>query len=111
MLRFLCRITAKGANAVREHAKQCRACRRTVAWFIESAAGWWDGSSLSAYAFTMTANDALRFARQQDAEKIISWLFPSGISPLLKTTEHVWLDTSEESDESDELTTGQQIGQ
>jgi hypothetical protein len=67
-----------------------------TAWLIESGAGeWWDGrTSGSEATFTRDANDAVRFARFEDAERVRCWVL-APISRLLRATEHMWVPTRE----------------
>jgi hypothetical protein len=69
---------------------------RERAWLIEAAGPkWWDGSGSTVSAFTADHFLAIRFGRQQDAEKVISWIL-SPIQSILKATEHIWgLDITE----------------
>lgn len=62
-------------------------------WLIESGATtWWDGRNAGDYAtFTADPNDAVRFARFEDAEVVRCWLLKP-ISRLLRSTEHMWMD-------------------
>ena len=62
-----------------------------VAWLVESEPGglWWDGRFVSRGIdprfFTRDPNEAIRFARREDAEKVAS------SSSALKATEHMWI--------------------
>lgn len=62
-----------------------------VAWLVESEPGglWWDGRFVSRGIdprfFTRDPNEAIRFARREDAEKV------AASSSALKATEHVWM--------------------
>ena len=62
-----------------------------VAWLVESEPDglWWDGRFVSRGIdprfFTRDPNEAIRFARREDAEKVAS------SSSALKATEHIWL--------------------
>jgi hypothetical protein len=59
------------------------------AWLIETARStWWDGRHTDAPVFTANANDAIRFARFEDAEIARCWLLRD--TGLLQSTEHVW---------------------
>jgi hypothetical protein len=61
------------------------------AWLIEAAGPvWWTGDSLSQYSFDRDANKAIRFTRQEDAERVRNHLFNETIRVLTKTTEHIW---------------------
>jgi hypothetical protein len=58
-------------------------------WLIESSAvTYWNGKS--ADSMTPDYNDAVRFARFEDAERVRCWLHPGG--KLLRSTEHMWCD-------------------
>lgn len=65
--------------------------QHSVAWLVESEPGglWWDGRFVSRGIdprfFTRDPNEAVRFARREDAEKV------AASSIALKATEHVWL--------------------
>jgi hypothetical protein len=62
-----------------------------MTWLIESGAQkWWDGRQAGSKAyFTADPNEALRFARFEDAECARCWLLEP-IQHLLRSTEHVW---------------------
>lgn len=65
--------------------------QQSVAWLVESEPGglWWDGRFVSRGIdprfFTRDPNEAVRFARREDAEKV------AASSSALKATEHVWM--------------------
>lgn len=67
---------------------------RESAWLIETGSlMYWDGTSLDRYGFTEKVDDAIRFARRQDAEVIKYRLI--GIDPYgfaLRSAEHIWID-------------------
>ena len=55
------------------------------AWLIEgNGPRYWDGRNLE--TMVMDHNDAVRFARKQDAERVISWL----LNKELRAVEHGW---------------------
>jgi hypothetical protein len=58
-------------------------------WLIEANGSYWDGRSTDAGAFSRNANDAVRFSRFEDAEKVKYWLL-GDYAFALKTTQHVW---------------------
>ena len=59
------------------------------AWLIEAGSSphYWDGRGIGTY--TTDANDAVRFARFDDAERVRCWLIPSG--KHWKSVEHGWM--------------------
>jgi len=63
---------------------------RTSAWLIEADGSYWDGRTIDRNGFCADVNEAVRFSRQQDADRVKHWLMP-GLAFALKTTEHVWL--------------------
>lgn len=67
-------------------------------WVIETASGeYWNGREVGESprgAFVRDHNEALRFARQEDAEIVRSWLFGQpgrGIGWSLRATQHKWI--------------------
>lgn len=70
------------------------ASERQSGWIIETAVGtYWNGRYVSSDGFVHDINDAVRFARFEDGERIIHWLMrKSGdFSFALRTAEHVWI--------------------
>jgi hypothetical protein len=68
-------------------------------WLIEfpgSAPAWWDGRGLD--TGVLDANDAVRFARQEDAERVASWLIAKHRGYLV--TEHGWSDIHQSPDQT-----------
>ena len=49
---------------------------------------WWTGRG--AAMFSGDANEAMRFARFEDAERARAWLVERGISRGCKSTERLW---------------------
>ncbi len=68
----------------------------TKAWLIENhltgsrTPVWWCGGHM----FSANANEAVRFARKQDAEKARLTIF-DGVEYMLVSTEHGWHDETE----------------
>ncbi len=66
---------------------------RQVAWVIETGAGtYWAGREHD--DFTEDHNDAVRFARRDDAERVRCWLIQSrnkSLSLACRASEHVWI--------------------
>jgi hypothetical protein len=66
-----------------------------IAWLIERSAGfdpmWWDGRG----RFVSDANDAVRFARKVDAERVIDYL---RFDNTVKATEHGWVEVVRDDD-------------
>jgi hypothetical protein len=58
-------------------------------WIIEANGAYWDGRSCDQSAFTSDLNEAVRFARFEDAERIKYWLLQSHAFAL-RSTQHVW---------------------
>lgn len=74
---------------LRAEAERSKNGQKRIAWLIEvDATTYWDGRALDSFHFVQ---DAIRFSRQEDAERIIRWLLKN---PALKATEHVWLATA-----------------
>jgi hypothetical protein len=68
-------------------------------WLIETASGeYWNGRNVgpdSRDAFVHNPNDAIRFARQGDAETVRAWLFGQpgrGLGWSLRSAQHKWID-------------------
>jgi hypothetical protein len=61
-----------------------------VAWLIEGDGNYWDGKFADSRGFTRNVNDALRFARFEDAERVKHWLLQQH-SFALRTTQHLWV--------------------
>lgn len=66
---------------------------RQVAWVIEADGAYWDGRHASAAGFDADPNNAVRFVRREDAERVKYWLLKD-YAFALRTTEHVWMDGS-----------------
>lgn len=65
---------------------------RETAWVIETGDHkYWNGKAANQDGFTHDPNDAVRFARFEDGERIIYWLMEE-FKVFLVTREHVWLD-------------------
>lgn len=62
-----------------------------IAWVIECGAEplYWDGRSTSASAFVRKHDEAVRFARFEDAERVRCWLFRD-FGFALRSTQHGW---------------------
>lgn len=60
-------------------------------WLIETGDHkYWDGRYADQDGFTGDANEAVRFARRIDADRVIYWLL-SKYSVFLCAREHKWL--------------------
>jgi hypothetical protein len=74
--------------------KDCEGCGQQTlnefAWLIEGDANYWDGKYADSRGFTRDINNALRFARQQDAEAVKHWLLQAH-SFALRTAQHGWI--------------------
>jgi hypothetical protein len=82
------RIEALETQLAAERAMSCKC------WLIEGAGVYWRGHSPS--NFGADANDAVRFARREDAERILHWIVPESQRILCRTAEHVWLECKEQ---------------
>lgn len=73
--------------------KNCEGCGQQTfnefAWLIEADGSYWDGKYADSRGFTRKVDDALRFARRQDAEIVKHWLMQAH-SFALRTTQHGW---------------------
>lgn len=63
-----------------------------TAWLIEGAGVYWGGRSLE--NFTPDLEEAVRFARQVDAERVLYWILPATVSATCRTAEHMWVPNS-----------------
>lgn len=65
---------------------------REVGWVIETGrTTYWDGRQAGRNAhFTGDPDEAMRFARFEDAERARCWLLEEQ-SAMLRSSEHVWL--------------------
>lgn len=70
-----------------------------LGWVIETASGlYWNGKSVGVRcsdAFVNSADEAVRFARLQDAEVVRCWLFGQpgeGVGWSLRSAQHKWID-------------------
>lgn len=75
---------------------------RQTAWVIETAQGeYWNGRAVghdARSAFVKDIDEALRFARKEDAEIVRCWLFGmpgQGLGWALRSMEHIWLGDDE----------------
>lgn len=60
-------------------------------WVIEADRTYWNGKHLDSRGFG-DADDAVRFSRFEDAERVKHWLMPK-MAFALKTTEHIWVNS------------------
>lgn len=60
-------------------------------WLIETGDHlYWNGRRSDQSSFTSDPNDAMRFQRREDADRIIYWLLED-FSTFLVAREHSWL--------------------
>ena len=65
---------------------------RETGWMIETGDHkYWNGKRANADGFTHDPNDAVRFARFEDGERVIHWLMRE-FHVFLVTRQHVWID-------------------
>lgn len=73
--------------------------KRETAWVLEGGNGYWTGHDL--WNLNPDHNEACRFARRDDAERVRCWLIQNeGVagrvfSTAIRATEHVWLGDGE----------------
>ena len=61
-------------------------------WLIETGDhNYWCGRTADSDGFTHDPNDAVRFARFEDSERVINWLLGK-YSVFLVSREHSWID-------------------
>lgn len=66
--------------------------QREAAWMIETGDHkYWNGKHANQIGFTHDLNDAVRFARFEDSERVIHHLMQT-YSVFLASREHVWID-------------------
>lgn len=71
--------------------KQMSDDTRETAWLIETGDHmYWDGKKANSDGFTHDPNDAVRFARFEDSERIIHWLMEKD-RVFLVSRQHVWI--------------------
>lgn len=79
--------------------KECPTCKgqnlnqREFAWLIEADGCYYDGKYTDSRGFTRDPNDALRFLRFEDAERVKHWILQAH-SFALRTTQHCWINGS-----------------
>ncbi len=77
--------------------KNCETCggpnltQQECYWLIEADGTYYDGHFTDSRGFTRKIDDAVRFARYQDAETVKHWLLQEH-SFALRTTQHCWVD-------------------
>jgi hypothetical protein len=65
---------------------------RESGWLIETASGlYWTGRELMSSSFDKDPNNAVRFARLEDAEIVRCWLLEEHGGWAMKSTEHIFL--------------------
>ena len=71
--------------------------RLTVAWLIELNASiptYWDGRGNETFHYNH--NEAIRFARQEDAERVLLWIIHAKLRAECKVVEHAWREVRED---------------
>jgi hypothetical protein len=58
------------------------------AWLIEGAGVYWCGRG--ATDFSPNVDEAVRFSRQEDAERVLHWIIPATTSAVCRTAQHMW---------------------
>lgn len=76
----------------------CPTCFRDDAkdeavWLIEADQSYWDGRYPDSRGFSKDVNDAVRFERREDAEKVRHWILQTWAFAL-RTTQHIWCNGS-----------------
>lgn len=67
-----------------------------AAWLIEAGGPvYWTGQLSGCHKWSPSSHDGVRFARQTDAEAVISWVL-AGTSPRPKAIEHGWYSSAKE---------------
>lgn len=62
-------------------------------WVIEAAGPlYWTGHKANSEAFSRDHHDAVRFAREIDANSVLSWCFPIEVQRLVVVRQHMWID-------------------
>jgi hypothetical protein len=64
---------------------------RQSGWIIEGAATCWCGQS--EHDFRQNYNEAVRFARYVDADRVLHWMLPEPYRRTCRVSEHVWMPT------------------
>jgi hypothetical protein len=76
-------------------SKDVERSKDETAWLVELGClppQWWTGRAGD--MFSGDANDAMRFARREDAEVAIAWLVEPGTRRGCKALEHMWISKS-----------------
>ena len=73
---------------------------RETGWLIEIGSpghpAWWDGRKPD--TFTTDPGDVVRFARREDADRLLSWGIVKPPPGEVKITEHAWMDNNPATD-------------
>lgn len=59
-------------------------------WLIEANMTYWDGRACTPNSFVSDVNEAVRFVRLEDAERVRLWLLEEWAFAL-RSTEHAWI--------------------
>lgn len=61
-------------------------------WLIEGAGQqYWGGRGLDSLAFVKDVNEAVRFVRQEDAERVRCWLLTKPVCDMSLAVQHLWI--------------------
>ena len=78
-------VAKEKARIINEHELQRSGMR--FAWLIEGAPGtYWIGRGRA--EFGRDIQEAVQFARQEDAERVLYWLVPNAVSAVCRAVEH-----------------------
>lgn len=80
-----------GAHEAQRRAAEAEATQTEFGWLIESGSGsspsYWDGRGIA--TFILDSNDAVRFSRRADAERVLGWIVrPIGVE--VRIVQHGW---------------------
>ena len=79
------------AYEAENYPQEAQANSTTFSWLIETGDHkYWDGRGKDRNSFTSNPNDAVRFARAEDANRVIYWLMEP-LAVFLVAREHGWM--------------------
>jgi hypothetical protein len=88
---FKCPICGNDEPHYHDQNLQWKPLPQELGWLIETGDHkYWDGRKANSDGFTHDPNDAVRFARFEDSERVIHWLMQEW-SVFLVSRQHSWM--------------------